>query len=144
MATSRAWDVTKAVAALIEASEALVYVRVSAEPALQLAEMGSINWVTVLPSRLRWAWLTRETREYTIDVEVGLQRKIKAGTSLESQVETAVALLEELGVLLDSSSLPELPAATCTGVELRILASPEDLNARVYTGVLVATYRWLG
>lgn len=111
-------------------------------PQWTLRELQTLR-VTVVPGEVRDALADRGRASRETDVEIGIEKKVSG----EAEAEPLVALLEAMADHLRQRrlSLPDGAAALWLRNQVSPAFAPEHLDElRLYTGVLVVTYRTVG
>ena len=95
--------------------------------------------VTVVPRTLEVNRATRSSSQYTVGIDIGIQKRI-SGTP-EETVATMGALVDEIAAFLKSRDLSQLPAAQWHSLVNEPLYVPEHLTQkRAFTSVLSLKY----
>jgi len=111
-------------------------------PAYELAELTDLK-VTVVPKAVAITGSTRSASQYDITVDIGVQKKLPAGSEAgDAQVATLGTLVDQLAEYLRRRPLSTAPWAAWVSITNDPVYAPEHLlEQRVFTSVLTVTYR---
>lgn len=111
------------------------------QPSFTLDELADLH-VSVVPRSVEVSAATRETSLYDVAVDVGVQKKIAAGTEGEQEIDDLLDLVEEIGDQLRLKRLPDAPEATWVSLTHEPVVAAEHLDQhRQFTSIITVTYR---
>lgn len=117
-------------------------------PVHELKDLAELK-VTVVPKAVQITGSTRSASQYDITVDIGVQRKLAAGSApgsndMDTEVDTLGALVDQIADYLRQRPLAALPGASWVSIANEPVYAPEHLlEQRVFTSVLTVTYRAL-
>lgn len=141
-------DIADAVAAALNApgepgfSQTFTAAR-RALPAFDLADLADLH-VTVVPRAVETAAASRSFTQHDYLIDVGVQKRVSAGSDVEADVAVLSGLVEQIVAFLRGRSLAGVPGAAWVRSVNEPVYSPEHLaEKRLFTSVLTVTYRLL-
>ena len=111
-------------------------------PRAEVADLKTLK-VTVVPSSVMNASVTRSQSQQDVAIDVAIQKK--PGNEQNSSFDPLLALAEEIGDLFRAERLESFPLAACIKTEFKTIYAPEHIeNLRTFTSVLTLTFRVVG
>jgi len=110
-------------------------------PAFDLADLAGLH-VTVVPKGVEVTGASRSLTQHDVQIDVGVQKKLSAGSELEADVAALCGLVEEIAAFLRRRPLTGVPGAVWVRSANAPVYSPEHLaEKRLFTSVVTVTYR---
>ena len=107
-------------------------------PDYELADLKDLR-VTVVPRGVEITGASRTLSQHDVQIDVGVQKKLLAGTDLDTEVAALCGLVEEIAAFLKGR---RLTGAAWVRTANEPVYSPEHLaEKRLFTSVLTVTYR---
>jgi len=107
-------------------------------PDFELAEMAGLK-VTVVPKGVEIAGASRSLSQHDVQIDVGVQKKLLAGTDLDTEVAALCGLVEEIAAFLKGRWLTG--AAWVRTANEPVYSLEHLAEKRLFTSVLTVTYR---
>ena len=108
-------------------------------PRAEVADLKTLK-VTVVPSSVMNASVTRSQSQQDVAIDVAIQKK--PGNEQNSSFDPLLALAEEIGDLFRAKRLESFPQAACIKTEFKTIYAPEHIESlRTFTSVLTLTFR---
>jgi hypothetical protein len=110
-------------------------------PEFELKDLAELK-VTVVPRSLNITGSTRVSSQYEIAIDIGLQKKLTAADTLDTEVAALGTLVDQITSHLQRRPLAGFPWATWVSIANDPLYVPEHLAQQsVFTSILTVTYR---
>lgn len=116
-------------------------------PDYELADLKDLR-VTVVPRGVEITGASRTLSRHDVQIDIGVQQKLSAGTEAGTDMDTQVAellgLVEEIAEFLQRRPLAAMPQAVWVTTSNDPVYAPDHLaDKRLFTSVLTVTYRLL-
>jgi hypothetical protein len=112
-------------------------------PFYELQDLAGLK-VTVVPKAVEITGSTRSASQHDFAIDIGIQKKLGAPSTLETEVESLGAVVDQIAEYLRQRKLAAAPFAAWVSTSNDPVYAPEHLlEKRVFTSVLTLTYRAL-
>jgi len=110
-------------------------------PNYELADLKDLR-VTVVPRGVEITGASRALSQHDVQIDVGVQKKLSAGTEMDAEVAELLGLVEEIADFMARRPLQAVPPAGWVRTANDPVYAPDHLSEkRVFTSVLTLTYR---
>ena len=140
-------DIADAVAGLLNGDDADFSQDFEAQrrvrPSFELADLTDLR-VTVVPKAVETSTASRSLSQYDVQVDVGIQKKLPAGSDEDVEVATMCGLVEEVADFLKGKRLEGTGWSASwvrPAVNEPVYSTEHLAEKRVFTSVLTLTYR---
>ena len=136
-------DIADAVVAALNGSQQVFTAERRVRPNFELADLADLR-VTVVPKGVEITGASRSLSQYDVQVDVGIQKKLPAGSDEDAEVATMCGLVEEVADFLKGKPLEGdgwRASWVRPAVNEPVYSTEHLAEKRVFTSVLTLTYR---
>lgn len=110
-------------------------------PVYELKDLVELR-VTVVPKAVEITGSTRSSSQHDFAIDIGVQRKLPAGSGLDAEVQTLSGVVDQIAEFLRQRKLTAAPFAAWVSTTNDPVYAPEHLHEqRTFTSVLTLIYR---